>query len=159
MLTNFETLIESLRGALHGGREVTAVSPVHRRRRRVLARYAELAERADYAMRNARVVARRAHSALLDGEPSVPDLPDVLAELACAVDRLTAELTREGDLARARSAVVDVVVHAKVMSDDAVALLGTSEQVLVAQLRSIALDLLQATGLSRTEARAAMHAS
>jgi hypothetical protein len=31
--------------------------------------------------------------------------------------------------------------------------------VLVAQLRSIALDLLQATGLSRTEARAAMHAS
>ena len=75
------------------------------------------------------------------------------------MDRLTAELTREGDLARARSAVVDVVVHAKVMSDDAVALLGTSEQVLVAQLRSIALDLLQATGLSRTEARAAMHAS
>ena len=50
-------------------------------------------------------------------------------------------------------------VHAKVMSDDAVALLGTSEQVLVAQLRSIALDLLQATGLSRAEARAAMHAS
>ncbi len=154
-----QPLIESLRGALHGGREVTAVSPLHRRRRRVLVRYAELAERADYAMRNARVVARRAYSALLDGEPEVPDLPDVLAELACAVDRLTAELTREGDLARARSAVVDVVVHAKVMSDDAVALLGTSEQVLVAQLRSIALDLLQATGLSRTEARAAMHAS
>ena len=114
-----QPLIDSLRGALHGGREVTAVSPLHRRRRRVLARYAELAERADYAMRNARVVARRAYSALLDGEPEVPDLPDVLAELACAVDRLTAELTREGDLARARSAVVDVVAHAKVMSDDA----------------------------------------
>ena len=54
-----QPLIESLRGALHGGREVTAVSPLHRSRRRVLARYAELAERADYAMRNARVVARR----------------------------------------------------------------------------------------------------
>ena len=140
------------------------MSPLHRRRRRVLARYAELAERADYAMRNARVVARRAYSALLDGEPEVPDLPDVLAELACAVDRLTAELTREGDLARARSAVVDVVVHAKVMSAtvgrdaESAAVLGTSEQVLVAQLRSIALDLLQATGLSRAEARAAMHA-
>ena len=159
-----QPLIDSLRGALHGGREVTAVSPLHRRRRRVLAHYAELAERADYAMRNARVVARRAHSALLDGEPPVPDLPDVLAELACAVDRLTAELTREGDLARARSAVVDVVVHAKVMSAtvgtdaESVAVLGTSEQVLVAQIRSIALDLLQATGLSRAEARAAMHA-
>ena len=134
------------------------MSPLHRRRRRVLADYAELAERADYAMRNTRVVARRAYAALLDGEPAVPDLPDVLAELACAVDRLTAELNREGDLTRARAAIVDVVTHAKVMSDDAAALLGASEQVLVAQIRSIALDLLQATGLSRAEAQAAMRA-
>jgi uncharacterized membrane protein YgaE (UPF0421/DUF939 family) len=153
-----QPLIDSLRAALHGGREVTTVSPLHRRRRRVLGRYAELAERADYAMRNARVVARRAHAALLDGEPAVPDLPDVLAELAAAVDRLTAELVREGDLARARDTVVDVVAHAKVMSDDAAALLGSSEQVLVATIRSIALDLLQATGLSRDEARTAMRA-
>ena len=151
-----QPLIDSLRGALHGGREVTAVSPLHRRRRRVLSRYAELAERADYAMRNTRVVARRAYAALLDGEPPVPDLPDVLTELACAVDRLTAELRREGDLARARAAVVDVVVHAKVMSVETADLLGDSEQVLVAQIRSIALDLLQATGLTRDEARAAM---
>lgn len=156
-----QPLIDSLRRALHGGREVTAVSPLHRRRRRVLARYAELAERVDYAMRNTRVVARRAYAALLDGEPLVPDLPDVLRELALAVDRLTAELNREGDLARARAAVVDVVVHAKGLSatieDGAEAApLGTSEQVLVAQIRSIALDLLQGTGLSRAEARAAM---
>jgi len=153
-----QPLIDSLRVDLHGGREVTAVSPLHRRRRRVMADYAELAERADYAMRNTRVVARRAYAALLDGEPAVPDLPDVLAELACAVDRLTTELNREGDLTRARAAIVDVVTHAKVMSDDAAALLGASEQVLVAQIRSIALDLLQATGLSRAEAQAAMRA-
>ena len=44
-------------------------------------------------MRNARVVARRAYAALLDGEPAVPELPDVLAELACAVDRLTPSST------------------------------------------------------------------
>jgi uncharacterized membrane protein YgaE (UPF0421/DUF939 family) len=151
-----QPLIDSLRGALHGGREVTTVSPLLRRRRRVLARYGDLAERADYAMRNARVVARRAYAALLDGEPPVPDLPDVLAELACAVDRLTAELNREGDLTRARAGIVDVVAHAKVMSAQiesdtgAAALLGHSEQVLVAQIRSIAL------GLSRAEARTAM---
>jgi uncharacterized membrane protein YgaE (UPF0421/DUF939 family) len=147
--------IDSLRTALRGGHDVTAVSPMHRRRRRVLARYTELAERADYAVRNARVLLRRTYAALLDDEPAVPDLPDVVAELAAAVRRLTAELTREGDLTRARQPVVDVVRHAKVMADDA-ALLGESEQVLVAQLRSIALDLLQATGLGRDEARAAM---
>jgi hypothetical protein len=132
---------------------------MHRGRRHVLGRYAELAERADYAMRNTRVLVRRAHTALLDGEPAVPDLPDVLAELATAVRRLTAELTREGDVARARRPVLDVVRHAKVMSDDAAALLGPSEQVLVAQLRSIALDLLQATGMARDEARTAMGVS
>ncbi|MDT7581704.1 MAG: hypothetical protein QOK35_2968, partial [Pseudonocardiales bacterium] len=45
------SLIDSLRGALRGGREVSNVWPLHRRRRRVGAQYAELAERADYAMR------------------------------------------------------------------------------------------------------------
>jgi hypothetical protein len=45
------------------------------------------------------------------------------------------------------------------MSDDADALLGPSEQVLVAQVRSIALDLLQATGLSRGAALEAMRAA
>jgi uncharacterized membrane protein YgaE (UPF0421/DUF939 family) len=154
-----QPLIDGLRAAVRGGHEVTATSPMHRGRRRVLARYAELAERADYAMRNTRVLARRAHSALLDGEPAVPDLPDVLAELATAVRRMTAELTREGDLARVRGSVLDVVRHAKVMSDDAAALLGPSEQVLVAQVRSLALDLLQGTGMAGDEARAAMGAA
>jgi uncharacterized membrane protein YgaE (UPF0421/DUF939 family) len=154
-----QPLIDTLRAAVRGGHEVTAMSPMHRGRRHVLGRYAELAERADYAMRNTRVLVRRAHTALLDGEPAVPDLPDVLAELATAVRRLTAELTREGDVARARRPVLDVVRHAKVMSDDAAALLGPSEQVLVAQLRSIALDLLQATGMARDEARTAMGVS
>jgi hypothetical protein len=86
----------------------------------------------------------------------VPDLPDVLAELATAIGLLTAELTREGDPVRARQPVLDVVRHAKVMSEESAALLGASERVLVAQVRSIALDLLQATGMGRDEARGAM---
>ena len=45
------------------------------------------------------------------------------------------------------------------MAADAAALLGPSEQVLVAQVRSIALDLLQATGLSRDDALTAMRAA
>jgi uncharacterized membrane protein YgaE (UPF0421/DUF939 family) len=152
-----QPLIDALRAAVRGGHEAASVSPMHRRRRRVLVEYAGLAERADYAMRNVRVLLRRARAALLDGEPDVPDLPDVLAELASAVRRLTAELTREGDLTRVRRPVLDVVRHAKVMSDEAAALLGPSEQVLVAQVRSIALDLLQATGMGRDEARDAMN--
>jgi uncharacterized membrane protein YgaE (UPF0421/DUF939 family) len=148
--------VDELRSAVRAGHEVTAVSPMHRRRRGVLAQYGELAERADYAMRNTRVLARRAHAALCDGEPEVPDLPDVLRELSTAVRRLTAQLVRHGDRERARGAVLDVVRHATLVSDAAVVDLGTSEQVLVAQVRSIALDLLQATGMRRDDARAAM---
>ncbi|MBC8091609.1 MAG: aromatic acid exporter family protein, partial [Pseudonocardia sp.] len=77
-------------------------------------------------------------------------------DLAAAVGVLTAELGREGDRERARGPVLDVVRHAVVLSE--VWVPGPSEQVMVAQLRSIALDLLQATGLTRDAALLAMRA-
>jgi uncharacterized membrane protein YgaE (UPF0421/DUF939 family) len=149
-----QPLIDELRGALRGGHEVTRVSPLLRRRRRVLGRFGELAERADYAMRNTRVLVRRTYTALCDDEPAVPELADVLNELATAVGVLTAQLSRDGDRAAAREPVLDVVRHAQALEGTFVP--GRSEVVIVAQLRSVALDLLQATGLSRTEALTAM---
>jgi hypothetical protein len=149
-----QPLIDELRGALRGGHEVTRVSPLLRRRRRVLGRFGELAERADYAMRNARVLVRRTYTALCDDEPAAPELADVLTELATAVRVLTAQLSRDGDRAVAREPVLDVVRHARAVEGTFVP--GRSEVVIVAQLRSIALDLLQATGLSRREALSAM---
>lgn len=149
-----QPLIDELRGALDGGREITTVAPLYRRRRTVLGRYTDLAERTDYAMRNARVLARRTYQALCDDEPAAPELADALGELAAAVGALTAQLGREGDRERAREPVLDVVRHAVALSADWSP--GPSEQVIVAQLRSIALDLLQATGLGRDAALAAM---
>ncbi|WP_308282780.1 FUSC family protein [Pseudonocardia nigra] len=149
-----QPLIDELRSALRGGQEVTRVSPLLRRRRRVLRRFAELAERADYAMRNARVLARRAYTALCDDEPAAPEFADVLGELAGAVRQLTEQLGRDGERERAREPVLDVVRHAVVLSTAWTP--GPSEVVMVAQLRSIALDLLQATGMTRSEALAEM---
>ncbi len=151
-----QPLIDGLRAALRGGQEVTRVAPLLRRRRRVLRRFHELAERADYAMRNARVLARRTYTALCDDEPAAPELADLLAELAGAVGVLTDQLDREGERELAREPVLDVVRHQAALSDGWAT--GPSEQVIVAQLRSIALDLLQATGMSRGEALAAMRA-
>jgi hypothetical protein len=48
------------------------------------------------------------------------------------------------------------VISAKIESGTDAAAVGTSGQVLLAHVRSIAQDLLQATGLSRDEARATM---
>jgi uncharacterized membrane protein YgaE (UPF0421/DUF939 family) len=149
-----QPLIDELRGALRGGHEVTRVSPLLRRRRRELGRFAELAERADYAMRNARVLIRRTYTALCDDEPAAPELADVLSELANAVRTLTAQLARDGDRELAREPVIDVVRHARALAGTFTP--GPSEVVIVAQARSIALDLLQATGMSRSAALAAM---
>jgi uncharacterized membrane protein YgaE (UPF0421/DUF939 family) len=149
-----QPLIDVLRAALRGGHEITTVSPLLRRRRRVLAVYAELAERSDYAMRNARVLARRTYTVLTDGTPVGPELADAVSELAVAVGTLTAELARDGHRERAREPVLDVVRHAVAMSEGRTH--SASETVLVAQVRSIALDLLQATGLPRADALAAM---
>ncbi|WP_308259242.1 FUSC family protein [Pseudonocardia sp. H11422] len=151
-----QPLIDGLRAALRSGREVTTVAPLYRPRRRLLGRYADLVERADYAMRNTRVLARRAYSALGDDEPAVEALPDVISSLATAVGRLGDELGTDGDRTRAREPILDVVRGSPVLSEAAAARLGPSEQVMAAQVRSIALDLLQATGMPRTEALAAM---
>jgi uncharacterized membrane protein YgaE (UPF0421/DUF939 family) len=149
-----QPLVDAVRSALRGGREVITVTPLLRRRRRVLGHYAELAERSDYAMRNARVLARRTFGALCDDEPAAPELADTLGELSAAVGVLTAQLGRDGDRERAREPVLDVVRHAKALAPDWAD--GPSEAVIAAQLGSIALDLLQATGMTRTEALAAM---
>ena len=149
-----QSLIDTVRAALRDGREITRVAPLFRRRRGELGRYTELAERADYAMRNARVLARRTYSALADDEPAAPELADALGELAAAVGVLTAQLGRDGDRERARAPVLEVVRHAKVLAEDWQP--GPSEAVIVAQLSSIALDLLQATGMTRADALAAM---
>lgn len=149
-----QPLIDELRAALRGGHEVTRVSPLLRRHRRQLSRYGELAKRADYAMRNARVLVRRAYTALSDDEPSAPELADLLSELVTAVRVLTAQLGRDGDRELAREPVIEVVAHARALARTFDP--GPSEVVIVAQARSIALDLLQATGMSRPEALDAM---
>lgn len=143
-----QPLLDDLRSALASGREVVSTAPLRRPHRRALAGLAELAERSDYAMRNARVLARRVLTALDDDEPHVDALPDTISGLSTAVQRLLAELGPDGDPVRARAAVVDVMRLGEPPADE----LGPSEQVMLAQVRSIAVDLLQATGLTRPEA-------
>ncbi|MEU6700204.1 FUSC family protein [Pseudonocardia sp. NPDC046786] len=154
--------IDELRAAVGGAGEVAIVSPLHRPRRRMLRRYRELADRADYAHRNARVLARRTLTALEDGERIPAELPDAVTELAGAVGALIRELGQDGDRERARPAFLDAVGHSPVLSDrqagtgPADGTAAVSVPVLVAQVRSIAVDLLQATGMSRSEALGAL---
>lgn len=164
-----QEVIDGLRTAVGSAGEVAAVSPLHRPRRRMLRRYRELAERADYAHRNARVLARRALTAIEDGERIPPELADAIAELATAVGALIRELGQDGDREQARGPLLEAVQGAPVLADPPSVVAPpepgpepdaggppVSVPVLVAQVRSIAIDLLQATGLTRTEAMRAL---
>ncbi|MFD0918239.1 FUSC family protein [Saccharopolyspora rosea] len=145
--------VEELRTALQAGQEIARFAPIRWSRRGDLERYETASIPIDRALRNTRVLARRALAALRDGEEVPSPLPGMLEELAGAVVLLRDELASGVDPLQTRE------VARSVAKRSTVELLGEghfSMQVVVLQVRSIAVDLLQATGLSRTEAIAAL---
>lgn len=145
--------VDELRRSVQAGEEVATIAPLRRRRLTELKRIEVAAVRADYALRNARVLARRALAALRDHEPIPPQLPDRLDEVAGAARLLADEMGRGVDPDGARRALLAV---ANRLGDASLQETGFSGQVVLAQLRSVVLDLLQATGMPRADAATAL---
>ncbi|MDQ3154605.1 MAG: aromatic acid exporter family protein, partial [Actinomycetota bacterium] len=145
--------VEELRSAVRAGEEIAVLAPLRRRRRADLHRLDVAAVRADYALRNTRVLARRALAALREGDVLSAALPERLDELAAATDLLRDELDRGVEPDGARAALLTAAAGC-----GAPLLAGAefSGRVVVAQLRSVLLDLLQATGTPRADAAAAL---
>jgi uncharacterized membrane protein YgaE (UPF0421/DUF939 family) len=142
--------IDDFRDALRTAREIQTISPLHHRRQRdVLRSYLDAAEPLDHALRNCRVLLRRTRSALVDDEPVPAELVTGLRRLAGATELLAANLG--GSTSATREALREA---AATVDSDSLAHGGFSGQVVAAQLRSMAVDLLQATGLRHDEARA-----
>lgn len=141
---------DDYRGALRAAREIAAISPLHRRQRHRFARYASAAEPIDLALRNSRVLLRRTRSALTDDETFPSVLPSALRQLADAALTFARVLADDGDATEVRAAIRDA---ARVVDADDLENVGFSARVVTAQLRSIAVDLLQATGLDHGQAR------
>ena len=141
--------IDDYRDALRTAREILAITPLHRRRRHVLRSYLDSVEPLDHALRNTRVLLRRSRAALVDDEPVPPSLPAGLRELAAATELLAANLGESPAAARET-----LRAAASTVDSDSLAHSGFSTQVVAAQLRSVAVDLLQATGLRHDDARA-----
>jgi uncharacterized membrane protein YgaE (UPF0421/DUF939 family) len=140
---------DEYRDALRNAQEIAAISPLRRRQRDRIARYAAAAEPIDLALRNSRVLLRRTRSALTDDETFPPVLPAALGMLAAAVDEF-AEVIGDDDLTAVREKIRAAVTT---IGADEVAHTGFSARVVTAQLRSVAVDLLQATGLEHDKAR------
>ncbi|OLB81719.1 MAG: hypothetical protein AUI14_02440 [Actinobacteria bacterium 13_2_20CM_2_71_6] len=141
-----EAKVVAFREALAGAREAATLAPVFWRSRGPLAQYLDAAEHIDHALRNGRVLARRTVALLRDGEPVPPGLVEALGQLADAVDLFRDELAAGTEPERCRELTLSAV---RAAADVYRTGLGFSGGVVVAQIRTIATDLLLASGLPR----------
>ncbi|HUQ59848.1 FUSC family protein [Lentzea sp.] len=152
-LRTSQAAIDDYKSALQTGSEIARIAPIRWRSKDELSRFQTAAGPVDYAIRNTRVLARRTMAALKADELIPDGVPEVLKDYADAVDCLKGELEKGKEPSGTRQAVRDAArqLTARRLGGD-----GFSSKVVLAQIRSIAVDLLQATGLSRSEAMEAL---
>ena len=145
-------LIRELQAAADEGLSVLASSPFRRRHKGPVRRMAELVEPMDRAMRNTRVLVRRVAVANYNREPLPRSYARLCAELADATDEMAAALERDEMPSEIREALLRIAEGTAQVERT----LDLSAGVVLAQIRSIVVDLLQITGLDVIAATDAM---
>jgi uncharacterized membrane protein YgaE (UPF0421/DUF939 family) len=144
-----ETTFAAFSSAVTAARENVAFAPARWRSRGALALYVDGASHITYALRNCRVMSRRADTALADDEP----IPEVLAVsvglLGDAVDLLRQEWARGVEPVAARERALRAAAECGRAYEEGV---GFSGGVIVAQIRTAATDILRASGVDYAEA-------
>lgn len=141
-------LMRELQDAADEGISVVVSSPFRRRHAGQVRRMAELVEPLDRAMRNTRVLVRRVAVLIYHRQPLPPAYALLIDDLADAVDEMAELLAQRQMASDARPALLAVgegtaqVERSNQLSAD----------VVLAQIRSIVVDLLQLTGLDVIEA-------
>lgn len=138
-----ETAMADLRRAAAEGLDVTRSSPLHRRRRGAVQAVADLAEPLDRAVRNVRVLVRRVTVAAWRGEPVPDSYAELVDRLAAIVEQMAAELAARRMPTGLRDDLVALAEHTSEVDVSR----ELSAMVVLAQVRSMIVDLLQLTGL------------
>ena len=142
-----EAGLSALREASAAGMDVVRVSPFRRRHR---PRQRELARRLvplDRAVRNVRVLVRRISAAVRMDDPLPAELLELVDALADAAGTLAEQIAAEGDLDLARDRLLGVAAASGEVPRSTL-----SGDVVLGQVRSTVIDLLQVAGLSASEA-------
>ncbi|MEU6791701.1 FUSC family protein [Nonomuraea wenchangensis] len=145
-----QALVEELEKALETGKEITTISPLHWHRRARLARYEAAVLPVDLAMRNVRVLCRRTLASLGEASPPPAALAEAMREVSEAALLLQLELGAGREPTLARQALLAVAGRERPEH------LGFSAHVIIAQLRSVVVDLLEATGMDHEAASATL---
>ena len=143
-----ETLIRELQAAADEGLSVLASSPFRRRHRGRVRRMAELVEPLDRALRNTRVLVRRVAVANYHREHVPRSYAVLCADLADAAAEMADELEQDRMASEVRSALLKVGEGTALVERTS----DLSADVVLAQIRSIIVDLLQITGMDVIEA-------
>ncbi len=140
--------LQALSDTASTARELSRISPLRWRQRDHVLLYARTLNHVDHAIRDARVLARRVHTMLRRGDRSGQVLVPVLESLAAAVRVFADDLAEEDRFDEVRQALLDTAREATAVLDTNQTLGVT---VVVAQVRSLAADLMYATGLTALE--------
>jgi uncharacterized membrane protein YgaE (UPF0421/DUF939 family) len=141
-----QPVLDALREAAAEAIEVAKGSPFRWRHRRPLEDLAAFVEPLDRAVRNVRVLLRRVTVASWREEPVPSSLVDLIAALAAATDTLASDL--ESD----RHEALEPLYRVAQDSGSVPVGVSLSGDVVLAQIRSITVDLLQVAGLTYDEA-------
>ncbi len=130
------------------GLALARMAPLRRRQRTSVHIIDDLLFPLDLAIRNVRVLIRRAEVCVIEGEHMPDSYIDLVDELALAAAYISDELAEGRDAVQAREDLVNLARR----STWAVRKAGVSAEVMRAQVRSTVVDLLRLTGLSAAEA-------
>jgi uncharacterized membrane protein YgaE (UPF0421/DUF939 family) len=146
-LRRAEAKLRAFSDSIAAGKEI-ALAPIRWGKRAALGQYVDAYDHVARALRNTRVLVRRGITLVNDGEPAPESLVSAIRGLADATDWLRRELADAQEPEASRSAAIMAVRD----SEDAyLAGIGFSGSVIIAQIRSIATDLLRASGLEAEE--------
>lgn len=147
-----EAMVEELRAAASEGLSVVASAPFRRKAGAQVRLMVELTEPLDFAMRNARVLARRVAVAAMRHET----MPITYIALIEQLADICAEIARELRTGQMASAARPLLLALAERSSGVDRTDELSAQVVLAQVRSIVADLLCLTGMDPVEATEAI---
>jgi uncharacterized membrane protein YgaE (UPF0421/DUF939 family) len=152
---NSEHALDELRGLSAEGIAVFRLSPFRRRHLPAVQAIADLVEPLDRAIRNVRVLVRRASVSLWEGEEVPAVYVDLISSLAVVTAEIAGRLSERQLAEGSRDALTAIARASSLVAPNP----GLSAEVIRAQVRSAVVDLLMLTGLTFDEARARVPAS
>ena len=148
--------IDNLEEQLAGARELVRISPFYRRRRPEEVELARILNPLDNGIRNIRVLARRAITAVDDQVDVPPALSSLIARLADALEMLARRVVGDPSAPSAAEVHRELRAVSSRAKRELVIGSGLTELVMLAQIRSILVDMMQVAGLSKISALATL---